>query len=235
MVSSLSGSNFVVLLCISFYCIVLLTTLFVSSCYWQPFPLDSRLSVPWAENITTFADALNDTLISNYSGPVPHVIRAVDRCWCDFSTGGFFEPFNMSHWEHVTVERLKDELERQQSVGEQEAEKTDQTVPAPSDTEESVKESHAPLPPSPPVRPNFGFRSMDLSGFLWPLSYNSQYMRLRVSSPSETTTTSDAPSAKTRSTAPLQQSPTEKLPILRKEYDLRPYGFGIILDFSWSR
>ncbi|KAL0950602.1 hypothetical protein HGRIS_007394 [Hohenbuehelia grisea] len=98
-----------------FYCIILLSTLFISSCYWQPFPLDSSLSVPWSENITTFSEALNATISLDYQKPLPSVLRAVDRCWCDFSTNGLFEPYNVSHWERVSVEKLKAELERKVS------------------------------------------------------------------------------------------------------------------------
>jgi hypothetical protein len=94
-----------------FYCIVLLTTLFVTSCYWQPLPLDSPLSTPWSENITSFAEALNASLGTNVSQPLPTVIRTVDRCWCDFSGGSFFESFNITHWEYLSVMRLKNELE----------------------------------------------------------------------------------------------------------------------------
>ena len=99
-----------------FYCIVLLSTLFISSCYWQPFPLDTQLSVPWADNITTFAEALTSALPSNYTQPLPVVIRPVDRCWCDLSSGGLFKPFNVSHWEHQSVMKLKAELIGQQAA-----------------------------------------------------------------------------------------------------------------------
>jgi hypothetical protein len=98
----------------SIYCVVLLSTLFVSSCYWQPFPTDSPLTVPWSENITTFSEALNSTSMPNYSYALPTVIRAVDRCWCDFSMGSFWEPFNVSQWEYLTVQRVRRDLERQQ-------------------------------------------------------------------------------------------------------------------------
>ncbi|KAK2461724.1 hypothetical protein APHAL10511_006187 [Amanita phalloides] len=94
-----------------FYCILLLSSLFLSSCYWQPFPIHSPLAVPWSPAITSFADALNVTLPVNFSYPLPPVIRAVDRCWCDFSSG-FFQPFNVSHWELLTVNRLALELEQ---------------------------------------------------------------------------------------------------------------------------
>jgi hypothetical protein len=96
---------------LSFYCIVLLSTLFVSSCYWQPLPLDAKLSHPWADNITTFHDALNASMKWSYTEPFPAVMRSVERCWCDLSTGSFFEPFNVTKWEYLSVQKLKNELE----------------------------------------------------------------------------------------------------------------------------
>ncbi|KAK0207440.1 hypothetical protein IW262DRAFT_1420080 [Armillaria fumosa] len=95
-----------------FYCVILITSLFISSCYWQPFSLDTPLTSPWAENIITYSDALTASLSSvPHRAQMPATIHAVDRCWCDLSSGAFFEPFNMSRWEHDTVNRLKDDLE----------------------------------------------------------------------------------------------------------------------------
>ncbi|KAJ8703138.1 hypothetical protein PTI98_001788 [Pleurotus ostreatus] len=97
-----------------FYCIILLTTLFISSCYWQPFTLDTPLAIPWSENITTFGAALNATLSKDLQNiTLPSTIRVIDRCWCDFSTNGFFEPYNVTQWEWNSVDKLKTDLEKQ--------------------------------------------------------------------------------------------------------------------------
>jgi len=176
----------------SFYCIVLLTTLFISSCYWQPFPLDSPLATPWSENITTFAEALNATLMPNYSQPLPNVIRAADRCWCDFSAGGLFEPFNISRWEHVSVERLREQLERQER---QEV----QAVPTPTESESRTEMPRTATPTT-------------TNGF-WP-----QWRTRTVENETET----------------QQETMEYRTEYMRKEYDLRRFGLGLIVDVGWS-
>ncbi|KAL1732598.1 hypothetical protein EV714DRAFT_270526 [Schizophyllum commune] len=94
-----------------FYCIILISTIFLSSCYWQPLPIDSPLTVPWSAEITTFRDALRVALGDDYDPalPIPQYIRPLDRCWCDL-TGGMLEPFNVSQWERDSVMALRYEL-----------------------------------------------------------------------------------------------------------------------------
>lgn len=171
---------------------MLLTTLFISSCYWQPFPLDSPLATPWSENITTFAEALNATLMPNYSQPLPNVIRAADRCWCDFSAGGLFEPFNISRWEHVSVERLREQLERQER---QEV----QAVPTPTESESRTEMPRTATPTT-------------TNGF-WP-----QWRTRTVENETET----------------QQETMEYRTEYMRKEYDLRRFGLGLIVDVGWS-
>ncbi len=99
----------------SFYCIVLISSIFVSSCYWQPFSLDTSLATPWSENVTTYGEALLSSLppdIANNTESLPTSIRAADRCWCDMSSGSFFDPFNVTRWEHNTVNRMREDLEK---------------------------------------------------------------------------------------------------------------------------
>jgi hypothetical protein len=214
----------------SFYCIVLLTTLFVSSCYWQPFPLDSPLSTPWADNITTFSEALSSTIMPNYSKPLPVVMRTVDRCWCDFSAGGFFEPFNVSHWEHVSVERLKDDLEHQQNAEDTVFQITE-TVKLGTQTSQMPRTA-APAPSL--VRPkNRKTMSVDYWAlFFYPLYSRPNYVS--SSSSSSTPYVSSSSPSKPKTTASGSHS-NMNLPLIRKEYDLRPYGFGIFIDFGWTR
>ncbi|KNZ78166.1 hypothetical protein J132_01691 [Termitomyces sp. J132] len=191
-----------------FYCIVLLTTLFVSSCYWQPFPLDSSLSAPWAGNITTFAEALNGSLSSNYSHPFPNVIQAVDRCWCDFSVGGFFEPFNVTHWEYVSVQRLKDDLERKK--------KSEEAL----EKKEIINDTETLLTPTAVG------------------SFNLTMPRTAAPSPSSSVIPLKSAGRDLRSIFRLFHytfKAEDKRPLFRREYDLRPYGLGILVDFGWTR
>ncbi|KAF8060983.1 hypothetical protein FPV67DRAFT_1512372, partial [Lyophyllum atratum] len=242
-----------------FYCIVLLTTLFVSSCYWQPFPLDSPLSTPWAENITTFAEALNATLAPNYSKPLPIVMRTVDRCWCDFSAGGFFEPFNVTHWEHVGVQRFKDDLERQQKIEEaalkeEETLKSAQALPMPTpfliSSDSTMPRTAAPGSPNSMPRtaapespsPSAAFTSAssrDIRSIVRLFRYalkgdpglSSPSPSADVPAPRSSSSSFDATVIPTQSPSYLE----ENRPLIRKEYDLRPYGLGILVDFGWTR
>ncbi|OCB89496.1 hypothetical protein A7U60_g3291 [Sanghuangporus baumii] len=114
----------------SFYCMMLLTALFTSSCYLQAVPIDSPLSRP-VGNATTFREAilanlsLPDTSNSNQDpssslsahlelkpsngstkldGLLPPAIQLLDRCWCNiFSRSGLFEPTDVSRWEMESV------------------------------------------------------------------------------------------------------------------------------------
>jgi len=208
------------------YCVVLLSTLFVSSCYWQPFPTDSPLTVPWSENITTFSEALNSTSMPNYSYALPTVIRAVDRCWCDFSMGSFWEPFNVSQWEYLTVQRVRRDLERQQK-----------------DTDVVLGANITQIPPMAindnMIVPNQTLLSPSNSTFststLW-----SRFMNFprgsRHASTAETRETDPSLPVETQNTtsAPQTMRPSD-LPFIRHEYDLRPYGIGLIVDLGWSR
>ncbi|KAJ3920263.1 hypothetical protein F5877DRAFT_38524, partial [Lentinula edodes] len=178
-----------------FYCIILLSTLFVSTCYWSPIPLDAPLSVPWAENITTFREGLTSTLSPSYSKPLPSMIQPADRCWCDLSTAGFFEPFNTSLWERISVEKLKDTLERQQlefQVSE-------------NDTQSAQ--------PSPTAYAN----AKSIAQGFWSL----------LRSKAELGTTRNI-------SDPMPAIGTPPLPLLRREYDLRRFGVGLVIDFGSS-
>ena len=202
----------------SFYCIVLLTTLFVSSCYWQPFPVDNPLTTPWSENITTFADALQASLPSNYTRTLPSVMRAVDRCWCDFS-GNFFEPFNVSHWEYLSIQRVSQDLLRQEklesnatdeSMGQQE---TQLVLPrAARGLGFSLKPSHSHKFWSLFSHPS-GRRKSELSS-------NPQIRPPTAVDVSTSMVTTSLPSPSLAGRAP-------------REYDLRPYGLGMIVDLGW--
>ncbi|KIK70370.1 hypothetical protein GYMLUDRAFT_234842 [Collybiopsis luxurians FD-317 M1] len=188
-----------------FYCIILLATLFVSTCYWSPIPLDASLSQPWAENIITFSDALKATLSPSYSKPLPAVIQPSDRCWCDLSTAGFFEPFNTTQWEMVSVLRLRDSLERQEGIKkESESRKTDTDAQSHADVE---------LPIQTPTT-----RSSIAKG-IWSLLKSRRQPAILPAVPNAD------------HSMPILDRP---LPLFRREYDLRRFGVGLVLDFGTS-
>ncbi|KDR85252.1 hypothetical protein GALMADRAFT_218337 [Galerina marginata CBS 339.88] len=219
-----------------FYCIVLLTTLFISSCYWQPFPIDSPLTNPWTDNITTFADALNATLLSNYTQPFPTVMRAVDRCWCDFSTGGFFEPFNVSQWEHLSVRRLSNQLERQKALVDNSTQADFNGASGSNDTTLAINRAvniSSPAPQSTsPTQSKFWWLRRSFSSKLFSPSAGAH----PSSHGTNTTAITNSPNPSIQSSTSTYSTETStRLPLLRSEYDLGPYGLGVIIDLGWSR
>ncbi|KAJ6519300.1 hypothetical protein C8R45DRAFT_1057800 [Mycena sanguinolenta] len=211
-----------------FYCIVVLVTLFFSSCYWQPFPTDSPLSIPWADNITTFAEALNATLAVPYDKPLPPVMSTLDRCWCDFWGGGFFDPYNVSEWERASVVKLAGELERERNQ-ELAALAALQATSSPNATDvaavatevEAMPRIAAPDPsPSARLSPLLGIATS-----MWSVMH--PYIQsVRGTAESSTSEKADNITA---------AKPEKSLPPLRWEYDLRPYGLGVIVDLGWTR
>jgi hypothetical protein len=201
----------------SFYCIVLLTTLFVSSCYWQPFPITNTLSTSWSDNVTTFAEALNASL-THTTEPVqlPSAMRVVDRCWCDFSTTDIFEPFNVTHWEYVSVQRMKDDLERKNKLvdGENAAlnDTANRNQPYPESTLSIIING-----PS--------------AGLLWKMIASFIIQQKTFNSHPLPPT---RPNADVNDHAPPSNS-NENRALIRREYDLRPHGIGVIVDFGWRR
>jgi len=197
--------------------------------------MSSPLSKPWAENITTFADALNASL-PHSARPLPSVMHVADRCWCDFSAGGFFEPFNVSHWEHISVDRFKVDLERRQETeenmkSEREQDLVDKTALSGLDAGNLATQTDSKMPRTAPP---------EVGGTIWS---RLQIFRRKFDSPlpsvhiplPESKPSHDLPSKPDiRQTAPYAAA-QEGLPLLRKEYDLRLYGLDVVIDFGWTR
>ena len=161
----------------------------------------------------------------NYSYALPTVMRAVDRCWCDFSMGGLWEPFNVSQWEYLTVQRVRRDLERQQKDADailvanvsQIPMSTNDTMGAPNQTLLSPSNS-----------------TVSTSTF-WSWFINFPRGPQHASTV-ETRETNPSLLVEVQSTTSTPQTMTpSNLPFIRQEYDLRPYGVGLIVDMSWSR
>lgn len=147
-------------------------------------------------------------------------MHAVDRCWCDFSAGGFFQPFNVSHWEYASVKRLSLELERQTDNS------TLKKVGGSNGAQEAdlVINTTQTLPPSPePIQ--HGQKK-----FWWLRSPFAS----KQSPTGEVLPTPGTNSHEQESMQPSSLPSPEAPPLLRKDYDLRPYGFGVTVDFAWS-
>ncbi|KAH9921415.1 uncharacterized protein B0H18DRAFT_1020958 [Fomitopsis serialis] len=241
-----------------FYCIVLLSALFMTSCYWPPVPLESSLAVPWADNITTYADALASLMPELPEDLKPADVPMLDRCWCDFSGPGFFEQLNVTDWERQSVLRLKDRLELQ--VKAREAERPPEPEPEPEEVPSTVADDPTKTPSEgTPGNSTDGVADgamrSKLSGIwnkvvAWPFPRKPQ--------PSEVPPAEDptifirpTPSSRWRWSRKDDYTPRVRRPIpiitthtttieptqslLRKKYDLRPYGFAVVLDFGWEK
>ncbi|KAG1889296.1 hypothetical protein F4604DRAFT_1711563 [Suillus subluteus] len=207
-----------------FYCIVLLGALFLSSCYWQSFPLETRLSIPWSSTITTFYDALETTLPPNFDlhEHTPPIIRVNDRCWCDF-TSGIFESYDMQKWERESVEKLAADMVQQMKdrtdklAGAEELPNAEEETLSPEETHSSANHSVHVIPSQKStlsaLRSMFGRTEAQATA------------SITDTEPSTTTTTNSKPSPTTSPPPPLRR------PL---EFDLNPYGFDLILDFHWS-
>ncbi|KZT23759.1 hypothetical protein NEOLEDRAFT_1095451 [Neolentinus lepideus HHB14362 ss-1] len=231
-----------------FYCISLLTALFMSSCYWQPVSIDSPLAAPWSENVTTFSDAWDVTL-TNVSVPKPAVMHLTDRCWVDWSLGGIFNPFNVTEWERASIAKLKFDLmkeAKQKRDGESVSEPPDTSsddsteqgdssadhfaATSSSDSRNQTVASAASL-----SRARLGAMLRDITALMW-RRRGGEVARepAETSSPAVDDST---PIARADSTSePLTLATSQpNLPWLRREYSMRPYGFDIIFDLGWPQ
>ncbi|ESK88949.1 hypothetical protein Moror_13202 [Moniliophthora roreri MCA 2997] len=224
-----------------FYCIVLLGTLFISTCYWQPLPLETPLSRPWSDNITTFGDALNDSLISSgywlskYAQPLPSVIHPVDRCWCDFAAGTFFEPFNTTNWEILSVKRVKEGLQRRvRSEEEKESLEAEEVVQVTKPDEQATEtEKEMPRTVSPYTT------ALSRASSMWGRNSNGTIsvtgsIHSHVLKALEFLGSSRHKSRSDEVQHPSRPENSTSLRPFRKEYNLQPYGVGIVIDFNWS-
>jgi hypothetical protein len=181
--------------------------------------------MPWAENITTFAEALKASLPTGLSNiPEPSTIRPVDRCWCDISSSGIFDPYNITYWEEASVERLKSDILSKVVVpmsGSMQM-KAEQNI-----TSSNATESIPLAPPAPTAS----------RGFTW-TNRKALWTALKVAAwpfPIGDMPPPPPPPPSPPSTQTPEPIPTDVVPLkrLRREYDLRPYGFDIVLDFGW--
>jgi hypothetical protein len=201
----------------SFYCIILLTALFMASCYWPPVPIDTPLDTPWADNITTFADALLTRMPDLPLDMLPATIQIADRCWCDLA-GGFFQPFNATQWEVNSVEGLKRRLERHMK---------EKGISLPTDmitTEDTA--GGAPSGIVADTESKFTVLSSSLK---------TMWLKLKPLSHAPHTSQDQWPSSSDGS-AVVAPSPSSMrhTPSWWKEYDLRLYGFDMIVDLRWA-
>ncbi|KAI0072363.1 hypothetical protein K474DRAFT_1667904 [Panus rudis PR-1116 ss-1] len=174
---------------------------------------------------------------------LPSDVPIVDHCWCDVATGDFFEPFNISRWEHESVKRLKTDLETKlkpkENIMSVANEKTVPTAAIPP---------HSPEPASDSTQNNSPEKALNFA-LPWPFSGASRTpsplpptpIRSETKETDTTYATSTSPNeaayASSSPSAPLSTvaSTSPRGSWLRKEYDLRPIGFDLVIDLRWSR
>lgn len=168
---------------------------------------------------------------------VPAEIPIVDHCWCDLTSGKFFEPYDMSRWEMDSVVRLKEELEVQQllkkrieefekGIGSEDGLATDAARNSTNPSSSLVNKTSTVARWTSLLNTMFPFLHRPEPSATIETPVNSAPS---VPIPTETSTPSVAPSIS------LAQATPTHLPLLRREYDLRSYGFEMVVDFGWSR
>ncbi|KAI8983388.1 hypothetical protein BD414DRAFT_418663, partial [Trametes punicea] len=214
-----------------FYCMALLSTMYISLCYWPPVPIDTPLVRPWSANVTTFADALRYKMPGLPPEKMPDMMPLEEHCWCDLSSG-VFSPINMTKWEEASVNRVVENLERdlaaeKEAARRQQCEETDAAR-----NSNGTSCADEPLSVAPRKRRRRRFPILNLLNLLGlaPSSANTP------TNASDATATPTAQKANTSDSFPSRNSPQQTsigLPWIRREYDLRRFGFAMVLDFGW--
>jgi hypothetical protein len=132
------------------------------------------------------------------------------------SSSRLFEPFDIARWERASVEQLKEEIEH-------DAARVEQLSSGSADAESGLLNE---FDDGPPTRNTTRSTVESQVSDLTPHSSSK--------TPVEQSSTVPVPAASPLPNGPPVES-SVGLPLLRQKYDLRPYGFSIILDFGWSR
>lgn len=219
-----------VLICfhLSFNCIVVLTALFLSSCYWQPVTLDTPLYRPWNDNITTFGHALKAMLPQNSTLDTP-VVQFVDRCWCDVTNKVFFQPFNVTQWEVDSLKFYVEEAVRQQK---KEVEKKTRLVTNPA-VSQQTNSTQQPAGPALLISDVASLYRIALSR--WNRTFTPSNESHTSATPSDATPHSQtiSPASEPTSTC-IPVHDQKPLPWYQREYNLGPYGFDVVFEFGWN-
>jgi len=197
---------------------VLLVALAQSSCYWQPVP---------SQNIYASLSGV----VPVDDPPLMGSIHLIDRCWCDLSLHNFFQPFNVTQWERMSLEREKSVRTGFRRDKSPEPEAGTSEVVTESDVHEDAEE------PSTTFNVSLRTRGMiDSIGSWWGIwDHRSQHT---AAGDEDEHVSGKVEEIRSGTEAPVSSpipgpATTPLLP--RHQYDLRPYGVGLILDFGWGR
>ncbi len=199
-----------------------MTAMFLSSCYWPPVPLETSLSTPWSPNVATFSDALLSMVSDIPPEIMPTEIPIAEHCWCDIASGKFFEPFNITLWEIHSVERLKEEVVRKireevEMVG-----------------SDAVSSSGFGREDAGERAPSTISKLTSMLETVWPFTRTSQPQTSANASSVYANKAHAGEAGADETASPTSGRLLPRPSFFRKEYDLRPYGFGMVVDFGWS-
>jgi hypothetical protein len=237
----------------------LLSVSFLTSYSWQPVSLDTSLSTPWpwADNITTFRDGLLLLLTNTSATPTLNLTAAeallasepdlkvtlIDRGWLSLpSDKSLFSPFNVTKWEWQSIQKAKTGLlarhrefmPESTNKSSNSSESTPDTSASNSSAVASTSDGAPALPISVPQTTSTASFRQWFKLFMYPHPKQSMPEPPRPAASAEpggSPTPPDLSGGATQAT--LLSAP--KLPKLRREYDLSPYGIDAIFDFGWSR
>ncbi|QRW05870.1 hypothetical protein RhiLY_04869 [Ceratobasidium sp. AG-Ba] len=229
--------------------------LFTSSCYWAPTPLDipshvleSALPTLLYGPPTPLQDILlsaNATASTNTS--TPHVtysarLERPKRCWC--APHNLFEPFNLTRWESKSSMSV---IARRDFWGWLVDEPIELPKPPvtnqtnPPDAADPVADENAITIPVPSRQSRWATLQERVASY--GRSRPSAHAAPKpdgtktgpLATPTTATRTSESTATATATEKAASDSPSETPATLPWQYDLRPYGGGIILDFGWGR
>ncbi|SRR5258706_860205 len=88
------------------HCIIVLATLFVTSCYWSAVPANTISSEVFDQLNITLTNS-TDPQCAPFNAPRElkwdQPIQLLSRCWCDFTRNPFFDNLDVSAWENYSV------------------------------------------------------------------------------------------------------------------------------------
>ncbi|KIJ54992.1 hypothetical protein M422DRAFT_24849 [Sphaerobolus stellatus SS14] len=230
-----------------FYCIILLTALFTSSCYWQPVPTHTLFQ----STLTNVSETLPLLYLPNTTGidekaitenqliPVPKLTTLSDRCWCELSHGRLFDPLNATSWQLSSISRTLGVQSSKRVIVAQDAEDGTESsrlhfwkiwIFKLSSAAEKEKEKEKEKESQENTSNNQTTSSWGLSS----LSRGFPFKSFR--SPKSDKAEPPAPQPEPIAPSPVTNATgVSSIFQIQPIYDLRPFGLNLLIDTRWGR
>ncbi|KAF8342325.1 uncharacterized protein EI90DRAFT_3116276 [Cantharellus anzutake] len=197
------------------YCVVLLVALAQSSCYWQAIPVgELNLSKSPPDQASPSLEPIIDG-----------TVRLIDHCWCEFTTTNFFHPFDVDRWQLLSIDHER-KLRQKEARDEASPPTSQDNVPVGPTTPPTTQPSLT----SPETERSLAHSSTSLI-FKVGKMLASWSERRSVSQENVADSVEPTNHSKVEEPTPFPTS----APLLRRQYDLRPHGLGVVVDFGWGR